>query len=368
MAVVCLLAASAACSNDGGGDPVTTDATGALAAVPVPYPPDNVASAAKVDLGRLLFWDPILSGNEDIACATCHHPDHAYTDGRATSIGTGGTGLGPARVVASDTPHETTRNAMTILDVAWNGRSASGEVAAVDAPMFWDDRAHSLEMQARGPTSVLDEMRGPSFDETTIFDEIVRRLGAIPEYVTRFQAAFGAAPITADAVTQAIATFERTLVDTNSSYDRYVGGDASALTAEQLHGLQEFGRAGCTGCHTGPMFSDYQLHRVAARRSNVARSNDPGAGNGTFRTASLRNVARTAPYMHDGALVSLDAVLQLYDNVDDDADDKLKALRVPNGSDRQAIIAFLGALSDGTFDGTIPGSVPSGLAVGGAIR
>jgi hypothetical protein len=159
--------------------------------------------------------------------------------------------------------------------------------------MFWDNRAQSLEAQAMGPTSALNEIRGASFDEATIFPEIVTRLSALPAYVAHFDAVFGVDGITKANITRAIATFERTLVDTDSSYDRYVLGDATALTAEQLRGLDTFGRSGCTRCHSGAMFSDYQLHRIASNRSPVRPIADEGAGNGTFRTASLRNVART---------------------------------------------------------------------------
>ena len=356
-----------ACSGRDDGDNAADGASTTAALGAVVDPADNPTSAAKIALGRLLFWDPVISGDRDIACATCHHPDYAYTDGRKLSVGTGGRGLGPARVVGA-TPHETTRNAMTVLNAARNGTTATAHVPAESAPMFWDNRVTSLETQAKGPVSALNEMRGASYDETTIVPEIVARLVAIPEYVVRFNAAFGASGITDANVFRAIATFERTLVVTDSSFDRHVAGTPSALTPQAAHGFDVFTRSGCAGCHSGPMFSDFKLHRIAARRGNVVRSADVGAGGGAFRTQSLRNVGRTAPYMHDGAFETLDQVLDLYRNVDDGGDDKLRELRVPDGADRADLIAFLQALSDGDYDRTIPDGVPSGLAVGGAIR
>ncbi len=168
---------------------------------------------------------------------------------------------------------------------------------------------------------------------------------------------------------RAIATFERTIVDSGVSFDRYMAGDAAALTAQQKNGLATFISSGCSGCHSGPMFSDYKLHRlVDGGRGAVARTPDVGAGNGAFRTASLRNGARTAPYMNDGAFTALDQVFEFYRRVDDNADPLLRRLRVPDDSDRDDVIAFFGALSDGTYDRSVPDSVPSGLPVGRNIH
>lgn len=358
----------AGCNNDDAADVAAVEApTNALTSASPIYPTGNPLSPAKVELGRLLFWDPVLSGDRDVACASCHHPDYAYTDGRPVSVGTGGSGLGPTRAVGTP-PHRATRNAMTILNVVWNGRTTGSLPNPESAPMFWDNREHSLENQAKGPTTAINEMLGSSFDATSIFPEVVKRLEAIPDYTDRFASAFAGQAISEDTIVKAIATFERSLVDQNSSYDRYVRGDGTALNAQEVRGLETFARSGCSGCHTGPMFSDFATHRIAARRGGVARSTDNGAGGGTFRTASLRNVARTAPYMHDGAFADLNQVFDLYRNVDDGDDPKLRQLRVPNGDDRDDVIAFLQSISDGDFDKTIPAQVPSGLAVGGNIE
>ncbi len=347
--------------DEGSANPPST--TSALAVPAVLQPATNVPSATKVDLGRMLFWDPILSGGRDVACASCHHPSFAYADARQVSIGVGGAGFGPGRRSPSDPAHRTKRSSMTILDAALNGTTTSTTADPLSAPMFWDSRVQSLEEQGRGPISALDEMRGTSFDEASIFPELVARLTAVPDYAARFDASFGAGPISETRITQAIAAFERTLVDRGSSYDRYVSGDSSALTASQKRGYGIFNDSGCARCHSGPMFSDYALHRLGVPGvSGIAA--DVGAG-GAFRTPSLRNVMRTAPYMHDGAFASLDAVFEFYDHVNRRLDPKLDDLRAPDRGDAADVKAFLGALSDGDYDATIPASVPSGLTPGG---
>jgi cytochrome c peroxidase len=220
--------------------------------------------------------------------------------------------------------------------------------------MFWDNRARSLESQARGPLTGASEMRGSSFDERTIFVELVRRLTDIPEYVDMFAAAFGSPAIDDTAIVRAIATFERTLV-TVPSYQRWLAGDASAISASAKRGVDEFRQAGCSRCHSGPMLSDFSLHRFT-------RGGEP------IRTPSLRNVALTAPYMHDGRAATLDAVFEIYRRIDQRADPNFRDLRVPGRGDRADVIAFLQSASDGDFDRSVPPRVPSGLPIGGAGR
>lgn len=303
----------------------------------VPSPDDDPPSLAKAELGRLLFFDPILSGDRDIACSTCHDPKKGWADGIATSIGTGNAA--------------TTRNALTILDTAWNGRTATtARPDPKQAPMFWDNRVRSLEEQARGPITTENEMRGVSFTAETIFPELVARLGEIPEYVAKFEAAFGSAAIDETRIVQAIATFERTLV-TAPTFDR----GANALSAQARRGQTAFRGSGCEACHGGKSFSDYALHRFER-------------GSEAIRTPSLRNVMRTAPYMHDGRAQTLDEVFEIYRTVDRAADPKLRGVRVPDAQGRADIAAFLQALSDGNVDRAAPESVPSGLVPGGAPR
>lgn len=330
-------------------------------------PAANPGTDEKVALGRDLFWDPILSGDRDVACASCHHPSLAYADGRRTSIGTGGTGLGPRRTIAAGAPVPH-RNAMTVLDAAFNGLTVDGPTSALDAPMFWDHRVRSLERQALGPLTSEGEMRGSAYDAAHIMPEVVSRLSAIPAYVAQFERAYGAGAVTAERVTGAIAAFERSIVSTDSSFDRYMRGDASALTAQQVRGMAVFEGSGCGGCHSGPMFSDFRLHAIGVPDLPGA-AHDAGDGGNRFRTASLRFVTATAPYMHNGVFATLDDVYRFYQRADDNSNDPLvRRVRAPRGADAADVTAFLRSLGDGSYDRTVPATVPSGLPVGGAIR
>ena len=326
-------------------------------------PADNPRSDAKVALGRLLFWDPILSGDRDVACATCHHPQHAYADGLDVSVGAGGSGLGPARR-SGPRSRPIQRSSMTVLDVAWNGVSvATPAITPEQAPMFWDGREQSLEVQALLPIESAEEMRGDAFSKQEIFPELVRRLSAIPEYVTRFRAAFGAEAITRANIGRAIAAFERTLVARWSSFDRYMAGDEGALSQAAKRGLVAFVESGCTRCHSGPMFSDFKLHRLGLR-AVAGRPSDEGDGSGRFRTPSLRNITRTGPFMHDGRMKTLQEVFRFYTEVDKSLDPDLADLAPAGLAD---VTALFQAISDGEFDRTVPASVPSGLPVGGQL-
>jgi len=360
----------------------------------------EAAPASTVEeLGRLLFWDPILSGGKDVACATCHHPDFAYADGRDLSLGPGSVGLGPARTdLTGGRIPVVKRNSPTVLNTVFNGldrrrrnRRSNGTPSSVDqarAPMFWDNRMRSLEAQALEPIKAFEEMRGSAYAEDVAVDSAVARLQAIPEYVALFQEAFGPeTSISADQLAGALAAFQRSLVAMNSPFDRFRAGDSTALTAEQQRGFREFDDAGCDRCHRGLMFSDYDLEAEGVRENPRLSEPDEGAGRFRFRTPSLRNVALTAPYMHNGILATLADVLRFYDNGrsenpnvinrrrGEDAEEGVARLsrsfrRVDDMSDREMhdIVAFLGALTDEDFDKTIPTRVPSGLAPGGLIH
>jgi cytochrome c peroxidase len=360
-----------------------------------------VSRVATEELGRILFWDPILSGGRDIACASCHHPDYGYADGRQLSLGSGSAGLGPARLdTTGGAIPVVKRNSPTILNVGFNGvddnrrrrQQFDGTIASVNqanAPMFWDNRLRSLELQALEPIKALEEMRGMAYPEQEALDIVVARLQAVPEYVALFENAFGqGAPITAPRIGEAIAAFERTLVAMNSPFDRFRAGDANALTPQQQRGMAEFDNAGCDRCHDGAMFSDFDLHAEGVAEHPLLAAPDEGGGRFRFRTPSLRNVALTAPYMHNGMLETLEDVLRFYDNGRSENPDVLNGgrrrqggndgvarldrdfQRVDNMSEREMedIIAFLEALTDTDFDRTIPARVPSGLPTGGLIQ
>ena len=361
---------------------------------------DSVPLHAEItveELGRLLFWDPILSGAKDIACATCHHPDFAYADGRDLSLGVGSVGLGPSRIdLTNGRIPVVRRNSPTVLNTAFNGvgrRRRRGSdrsdatVIQARAPMFWDSRMRSLEAQALEPIKALEEMRGTTYPEDVAVDSVVARLQAIPEYVALFGQAFGAdTPVSADQLAGAIAAFERSLVAMNSPFDRFRAGDSTALTVQQRRGFEAFDDAGCDRCHRGRMLSNFRLHAEGVRENPKLSEPDSGGGRFRFRTPSLRNVTLTAPYMHNGTLGTLEDVLQFYDNgrsenpnvVDRrrrEEDRSVASLsrsfrRVDDMNDQEMndIVAFLEALTDEDFDRTIPRRVPSGLPPGGILE
>ncbi len=350
------------------------------------------------ELGRLLFWDPILSGEKDIACATCHHPDHGYADALELSIGVGGEGLGPNRVDATnDDIGLVPRNAPTIINTAFNGMDENGNFNSNTAPMFWDNRDFSLENQALGPIESFEEMRGHAFSVDVALDSIVNRLRSFNQYRTLFASAFGNDnAINSANIATAIATFERTIVATNSPFDEFQAGDNNALSQQEQRGLNRFRQIGCDDCHSGPMFSDYELHTLGVPDNNLLDETDSGAsGNYDFRTPTLRNLTDTGPYFHNGVAGNLQQTIQFYitarnaangnggggggggggqgglninQNVNgNQIDQEVRNLRNFNNDDVQDIAAFIQALNDPDFDRSIPNNVPSGLNPGGNI-
>src|SRR5579863_10239244 len=260
----------------------------------VKTPPDNPPSSDKAALGRLLFWDPILSGNKDVACASCHHPRFGYADHRDLSIGVNGVGLGEDRRFASpNTIPFVKRNSPTLLNVAFNGIDEAGRYDPAAAPLFWDMRVVSLETQALEPIKAFEEMRGNASEADKAVDGVVARLKAIPEYRALFAKAFGGTnSVTAGNLAKALATFERTLLANNSPFDRYMRGDRTAMTTAQIAGMQRFESTGCTNCHNGPMFSDYKPHVLGVPDNPKLAESDRGIAGApyAFRTASLRNL------------------------------------------------------------------------------
>ncbi|RUL83908.1 cytochrome-c peroxidase [Tautonia sociabilis] len=305
-----------------------------LGLLPTPAdPPDNPTTAEKVELGRLLFFDPRLSGSGQIACASCHDPDLGWADGRTTSFGHD---REPLR-----------RNAPSVL------------FAAFQPALFWDGRAGSLEAQA---AAVLRNPKEMHADE-----EIVARLAAVPEYREAFAEVFGPGGVTIDRASRAIAAFERTLVGGRSRFDAFLKGDRAALSDAAISGLDLFRtRARCLNCHHGPALSDGQFHdlglsyygRSLEDLGRFAVTGEP-ADVGRFRTPSLRNVTATAPYMHNG-LFELDGVLRMYDAgmatirpKEDQRDDPLFPTKSPllkplglNAQDRSDLRAFLESLAE----------------------
>jgi cytochrome c peroxidase len=289
----------------------------------MPVPDDNPVTAAKVELGAALFDDPRLSRTEEVSCASCHEQEHAFADPRAVSEGVHGrTG---------------TRNAPALVNLAWN------------TSFFWDGGAPTLEQQAIGPITNPLEM-----DMT--MEEATTRLAADPEVVAMFRRAFDAPP-SPGGITKALATFERTLVSGDSAWDRYEAGDEGALTDAQRRGRELFfGEGGeCFHCHTG---FDLTNHGFA---NNGTWTDDPGlaritedpADEGRFKVPTLRNVAYTAPYMHDGSLATLEDVVAQYARGGaghPNTDVTIRPLGL-TAAEQRDLVAFLEALSDERFVG-----------------
>ncbi|GAA4234661.1 cytochrome c peroxidase [Postechiella marina] len=344
----------------------------------VKSPKNNSASAEKTKLGRLLFFDPILSGNKDVACATCHHPKNGFAEFRDISIGVNGKGFGSKRVFKKpNTIPFVKRNAHTILNTAFNGIDSLYHYNPETSPMFWDNRAKSLENQAIEPIKAMEEMRGLNYSETSILEEVISRLKSIPEYKNLFESVFNEA-ITIDNIGKAIAAYERTLIANNSRFDQYMRGDSTAISLAEKSGFNLFKKVGCINCHNGPMFTDYKIHVLGVPENNKLDIVDDGFEKQFgFRTPTLRNLRHTSPYMHNGTMLSLQKVLEFYEDLKfkksrnkqvaiDKIDTLAQNLTIAM-KDFGPIISFLNTLNDDNFDKTIPKKVPSGLKVGGDI-
>jgi cytochrome c peroxidase len=253
-----------------------------------PIPADNPMSEVKIELGWLLFHDPILSTDRAVACVTCHGQIWGLADGIPFAVGVGG--IGPAGT-GRHGPTQTRRNSQSL----WN--------AAYREDIFWDGRAASLEEQVLGPLDSAIELGRPPA-------EVIDELRTIPEYVALFGAAFPgeAQPVTVDNLARAIAAFERTLITDHSPYDAYLHGDEGALSAGAVRGMFLLEQVGCTGCHTPPLFA-------SERYENIGLPVDPAlvddgrfevtgveADRGAYRVPTLRNARETAPYFHDGSV------------------------------------------------------------------
>ena len=321
--------------------------------------PSDAKSSERAELGRLLFFDPILSGANDISCATCHHPDLGFTDGRGLSMGKSGHGLGPERTGGS----VVRRGAPTL----WN--------ATYNHLQFWDGRAPDLEEQAKGPITSDIEM-----NENT--ETVVKELKAIPEYAKSFDSAFGGSEgsaVTIDNTVKAIAAFERKLTANNTPFDRYVAGDRNALSPAQLRGFNLFrsGRSRCFECHGLPTFANRDFKIIGVPEADPAVPDygrfevTKGEGNKYgFKVPTLRNAALNAPYMHNGKFKTLEEVLDFYAAgggpgvgfKEPKVDDKIHSYTITS-EEKQDLIAFLCSLTDESNLPQFPARVPSGLAV-----
>jgi cytochrome c peroxidase len=286
------------------------------------HPVDNSWSKEKEELGKMLYFDPRLSGSNWISCMTCHHPGLGWGDGLPRPNGDG--------------QKELDRHSPTIIN--------SGYFET----QFWDGRAKSLEEQALGPISSQVEMRQD-------MGELVKELAAIPGYVRLFKKAFPKEGIKAKTIAKAIATFERSVVSKNAPYDKYFrDGDKTAMSPSALNGMNLFfGKAKCSICHNGPAFTDSGFHNIGVKqhgplkvdlgRFNVSKNEfDKGA----FKTPGLRHITRSGPYMHDGSGATLEEVIEFYNRGGDVAKNRSPFI-TPLGLSRQEkidLVEFMKAL------------------------
>jgi cytochrome c peroxidase len=359
------------------------DDLGRIAALPLEAkaPADNPTTPEKIELGRMLFWDPILAGNKDVACATCHHPEFGYAENLDISIGVNGKGFGQKRVFRE--PNEipfTKRNAQGLLNVAFNGIDMNGQYDPATAPMFWDLRSKGLEDQSLHPIRQLEEMRGTRIDQQAVIEVVIARLKSIPEYRQKFSEAFDHPDGVNEAnLARALASFERSLLANHSRFDQYMRGDKKAMSSSEIEGMNLFIKTGCARCHNGPMLSDFKTHMLGVKMNEKLGHVDSGFRNSfAFRTPTLRNLRFTMPFMHSGSIQTLENVMTFYEDLQghelpnklvskDSLDPLAKQLNV-EFRDISRIVEFLNTLNDPDYDKKIPTSVPSGLPVGGNIK
>ena len=295
--------------------------TARLADMTLPVPPDNPITDAKTALGRKLFFEKRLSADGSVSCATCHDPERAFADTRTLAVGVHG------RVGKRHSP--------TLINRGF-GRA-----------QFWDGRANTLEAQVLLPISDPNEMDLP-------IEEALKRIDAVETYRTAFQAIFER-PLSADDLARALATYVRSIRAGESPYDRFVAGDTTALTEEQQRGREVFTRSTCGICHREPLFTDERFWNTGVAWNPETGYTDTGRFDvskndrerGSFKTPTLREVARTAPYMHDGSLATLADVVEFYDKGGRANRNMIFPLRPLNLSaeDKQALVRFLESLS-----------------------
>ena len=319
------------CVNFAWGQPGVPTPQGLL---PVPWPAANPYSAAKVELGRLLYFDKRLSADNTVACASCHAPEKGFTDNQPVSSGIRGQKGG--------------RSAPTTINRAYS------------LAQFWDGRAGTLEDQAKGPIENPIEM-----GETHA--NVVAKIGAIAGYRDLFQKSFGSPEVNIDKIAMAIATFERTLISGNSPYDQFKAGRKNAMNASQIRGLDVFlNKAKCDACHEGVNFSSnsYANLGVGSDQPNpdVGRMEvtKDDADWGRFKTPTLRDIARSGPYMHDGSLKTLEEVVEFYDKggtPNRNLDERLKKLNL-TPEQKKDLVEFLKALDGTSLKVAAPAAFP----------
>ncbi len=295
-------------------DGILWDELGVLPAGPLQHRMDSLKHL--IGLGKILFFDTRLSGSGKISCATCHQPELSWADGLDKSLG-----------------HEGTinkRNSPSLQNV-WFYKK-----------LFWDGRARDLEDQAFAPINSESEMHGD-------MRELPGKLRRIEAYKSLFDSAYGDPGIDPDRIAEALAAFQRTIISSPSSFDRFLAGEKKALSNSQLRGLHLFRtRAKCMNCHHGALFSDNQFHNngFAGEDKGLYQVTHVESDNGKFKTPSLRDVMKTAPWMHDGSQKNMMAIIEAYNEGKPVAlkDELLKPLGLTR-QEKLDLLAFLHAIS-----------------------
>lgn len=307
----------------------------------VQWPQDNPYTAAKAELGRLLYFDNRISSDASVSCASCHATEKAFTDGAAFSTGISGKKGG--------------RSAPTVINRAYSTQQ------------FWDGRAPSLEEQAKGPIANPIEMTSDKTADEA-HEAVAKRLRGLPGYVRQFEQVFGPNSVTIDNVAKAIATFERTVYSGNAPYDKYNEGEKSALSAAQIRGMDVFfNKAACDACHIGFNFTDGSYVNIGIGmdkpmpdlgRYDVSKKDED---KGAFKTPTLRDIEHTGPYMHDGRFKTLDEVVAHYDQggiKNPWIDQRMKPLKLSK-QEKSDLVEFMKALSgEGWQDKKAPREFP----------
>lgn len=290
-----------------------------------PHPADNAPTAARVELGKKLFFDPRLSGDGNMSCASCHNPLFGWSDALPTARGA------KSQVLGRATP--------TIVNTAYNSLQ------------MWDGRKKTLEDQALGPMEANVEMNA---DMSKLYSFLNGNAG----YRELFQAAYPGQPIASETLSKAIASFERTVVSNDSAFDRWVAGDTKALSADQVRGFAVFidpKKGNCAVCHSGANFTDNGFHNLGLASFGKPDA-DPGRFaqralpvlKGAFKTPTVREAANTGPYFHDGSAATLMDVVEHYDRGGDVRTNLSKDVR-PLGlstDEKRQLVGFMEALSN----------------------
>jgi cytochrome c peroxidase len=283
----------------------------------VPMPADNVSTPARVELGKALFFDARLSGNSNMACAACHHAEIGWTDGKKTAV------MSTGEVLARASP--------SLVNAAYN------------TIFMWDGRKKSLEDQAMGPHRHLNQAE---------YTAASARIAKLEGYRRMFTAAYPGEPISQETISRALAAFERTLVSRDSPFDRWLAGDAHALTPEQYRGFKVFvdsSKGNCAACHNGPNFTDNGFHNIGVRGEDPGRYpfRKLAAMKGAFKTPTLRDIELTAPYFHDGSAATLKDVVEHYVRGGDDRSNVSPDVRRLDltPQEKDDLVAFLRALT-----------------------